>query len=630
VCYSDDHGDELAGDGGVVVNDATNRAEHLGAGAVQADESYFTLLDMVGVAILLHRGERIIYANPAMEVLTGYTVAELRDKAFFELAHPQVRKSLRMRGAARLRGETVPDAYEFLIQTKGGEARQVELTARLVELNGMPTVVGSFYDLVARKQAENEQNELRRLLAQIIDGDPVPTFVINAKHETIYWNKACAALTGVSADQVVGTNRQWTPFYPAPRPVMADLVIDGALVEGFEAVYKNSIKYSETIEGAVETEDFFPHFGEGGRWLYFTAAPLHDGNGAIVGAIETLQDVTERRLAELALRDAQAGLENLVAKRTRQLAEANVALERDITRRQQIEAELIERNDELSALNAELSEAREQLIQSEKLASIGQLAAGVAHEINNPIGYVHSNIGTLEGYLGDLFRVLDAYQAVDGALTSCDAEMVRALCKEIDLDFLRHDIPQLMQESKEGISRVKKIVQDLKDFSHVDASQEFVLADLHAGIDSTLNIVANEIKYKADVVKEYGNIPEVECLPSQINQVVMNLCVNAVHAMGPARGTITIRTGCADDKVWIEVADNGSGIPPEVLGRIFDPFFTTKPVGKGTGLGLSLSHGIVQKHGGRLEVDSELGKGTIFRITLPIRHVDECVPGVGK
>ncbi|MEW5944004.1 MAG: ATP-binding protein, partial [Pseudomonadota bacterium] len=177
----------------------------------------------------------------------------------------------------------------------------------------------------------------------------------------------------------------------------------------------------------------------------------------------------------------------------------------------------------------------------------------------------------------------------------------------------------LMSESKEGISRVKQIVQNLKDFSHVGAEDEWQWADLHKGLDSTLNIVWNELKYKAEVVKEYGNLPEVECLPSQLNQVFMNLLVNAGHAI-EERGVITIRTGVEGEQVWVEIADTGKGIAPEHLSKIFDPFFTTKPVGKGTGLGLSLSYSIVQKHQGRIEVHSEVGKGAAFRVWLPQRR----------
>ena len=281
-------------------------------------------------------------------------------------------------------------------------------------------------------------------------------------------------------------------------------------------------------------------------------------------------------------------------------------------------ADLLRANEELKEVNAKLSAAQDKLMQSEKLASIGQLAAGVAHEINNPIGYIFSNFGTLEKYLSDLFQMLAAYEEAESALSGTPAAArLGSLREQIELDYLKEDIPTLMAESREGITRVRKIVQDLKDFSRVDARQEWEWADLHRGIDSTLNIVNNEIKYKAEVIRQYAEIPEVHCLPSELNQVFMNLLVNAAHAITAERGTIQIRTGLQDEQVWVEVADNGCGIARENLTRIFDPFFTTKPVGKGTGLGLSLSYGIVKKHGGRIDVSSEVGQGTTFRVTLP-------------
>jgi signal transduction histidine kinase len=319
-------------------------------------------------------------------------------------------------------------------------------------------------------------------------------------------------------------------------------------------------------------------------------------------------------------------LEALVANRTSQLEQAKQRLEDDIRRRESAEAELMRRNAELTELNQRLSMAQQQLVQSEKLASIGQLAAGVAHEINNPIGYVFSNFETLGTYIGRMLDMFKVYQEAEASIGApAVLERLRAMREGIDLDYLIEDIPVLMSESREGISRVRKIVQDLKDFSRVDASLEWQWANLHAGLDSTLNIVSNEVKYKADVVREYGELPDIECLPSQLNQVFMNIVVNGAHAISGGRGKITIRTGREGDEVWVEIADTGRGIPKEVVPRIFDPFFTTKPIGSGTGLGLSLSYGIIQKHNGRIEVDSEPGRGTTFRITLPVRH--QAAPG---
>lgn len=272
----------------------------------------------------------------------------------------------------------------------------------------------------------------------------------------------------------------------------------------------------------------------------------------------------------------------------------------------------------LSRLNA----VQEQLVQSEKMASLGQLAAGIAHEINNPIGYVHSNLGTLQEYLNNLFGLIECYDGVmaqNGTMTAERRAEVAERKRAIDFAFLVQDLPQLLSESREGIDRVRRIVQDLRDFSRVDRMETWSLYDLHRGLDSTIGIVWNEIKYKAEVRKEYGNLPLVECLPSQINQVFVNMLVNAAQAID-RHGEIQVRTGTATGQAWVEIADNGSGITPENLKRIFDPFFTTKPVGKGTGLGLSISYGIVRKHNGEISVDSRPGQGTRFRISLPLRQ----------
>ncbi|HEY9279662.1 MAG TPA: ATP-binding protein [Eoetvoesiella sp.] len=265
-------------------------------------------------------------------------------------------------------------------------------------------------------------------------------------------------------------------------------------------------------------------------------------------------------------------------------------------------------------LQRKLERANSHLLQSEKLAGIGQLAAGVAHEINNPIGYVFSNLKTLACYMRDMLKIIDA---VDSADTVGD---LRQLKRTLEYDYIRGDVEALIDESEEGINRVKKIITALKDFSHID-EEGFHKADLHRGIDTTLSIVNNEIKYKAKVIKDYARLPKIDCNASQINQVVMNLLVNAAQAI-TSFGTITIRTGHEDPWVWVEIQDSGRGMDAPTVGRIFEPFFTTKALGTGTGLGLSLSYSIVQKHYGRIEVFSEPGEGARFRVWLPITHTE--------
>lgn len=445
------------------------------------------------------------------------------------------------------------------------------------------------------RAAEGKRN-MELFLAQIIDGDPVPTFVIDAEHRITHWNRACASISGIAASDMVGTDLQWKPFYPSVRPVMADLIVDGSLLSQFDTYYQDRFRRSKTIADAFEAEGFFANLGAGGRWLHFTAAPLRNAAGKLIGAIETLQDVTERHRAEDDLRQYQNHLKELVAQRTKELESTNTALEAE--------------RQELQQLLGKVEEAQQQLLQSEKMAAIGQLAAGVAHEINNPIGFVNSNLSTLKNYAESLLAVIDAYERNEPSA-------IEAARRTADLAFLREDLPTLLAESLEGLGRVTKIVQNLKDFSHVD---EVVhqRANLNAAMESTLNVVWNELKYKAEVIRELGDIPDIDCVPAQINQVFMNLLVNAAQAISE-RGRITVRSGVENGHVWFEVEDTGTGMADDVRRRIFEPFYTTKPVGKGTGLGLSISYDIiVKKHGGRIDVTSEPGKGTCFRIWLPV------------
>jgi signal transduction histidine kinase len=301
---------------------------------------------------------------------------------------------------------------------------------------------------------------------------------------------------------------------------------------------------------------------------------------------------------------------------TEALHQAYAQLKQRVNERTQ---ELNSRNAELEVAYAKLKDAQDQAVQSEKLASIGQLAAGVAHEINNPIGYVNSNLGTLQGYLSKLLVAIEGFAEIVRKGDPAAVAAGEAISKRADIAFLASDAPQLIRESREGIDRVCKIIRDLKDFSRRDRSEAWVRADLNEGLTSTLNIVSNQLKYKAQIIKTFGDLPLIECLPSELNQVFLNILINAGQAI-KQNGIITVTTDCSADKVWVAIGDDGDGIPEDVLPRIFDPFFTTKPVGTGTGLGLAISYGIVAKHHGNIEVTSVPDQGTLFRIELPIQQ----------
>ncbi|WP_321811479.1 histidine kinase [Burkholderia sp. BCC1985] len=330
------------------------------------------------------------------------------------------------------------------------------------------------------------------------------------------------------------------------------------------------------------------------------------------GMTDTLERLVRLRTAELETALRRYEQTTAMLQRTRE----NMASE--IDERRAAQSRLEQEKDEQRRLLRALEETHVQLLQSEKLASIGQLAAGVAHEINNPIGFISANLNTLRTWVRSLLDVIAAHEAVLPQLEPAARDALTALRGAADLDYVRDEIVTLIDESIDGAVRVRRIVQDLRDFSR-PGSGEWSVADIHAGLESTLNVVHNELKYKADIVREYGDLPLVECLPSQLNQVFMNLLVNAAHAM-PTRGVITIRTSSDGEQVSIAISDTGTGMTPDIVRRIFDPFFTTKPVGQGTGLGLSVPHGIVERHRGTIDVTSEPGRGTTFRVRLPIRR----------
>lgn len=318
-------------------------------------------------------------------------------------------------------------------------------------------------------------------------------------------------------------------------------------------------------------------------------------------------EIVEHWQTELALRDSESRLEAKVQERTAQLTAANAALQNE-HRQQKI---LIDK----------LAATQNHLLQSEMMASIGQLAAGVAHEINNPLGFISSNLGILRTYAEGLLEIISAYENATGQLLELQPEAragIAALTEKLDLEFIRSELPELLSDTQVGVGRVKRIVQDLKDFSSVDR-EEWQLADLEQGIEATLHVVAHEIKPGIRLIKEFAELPRVECVPLQINQVFLNLLLNAVQAIA-GEGTVRIATAHEDGWVRIDIADSGKGIEPEHQIRVFEPFFTTKPVGQGTGLGLSLAYSIVKRHGGRIELESEPARGSIFRVWLPVQR----------
>lgn len=283
----------------------------------------------------------------------------------------------------------------------------------------------------------------------------------------------------------------------------------------------------------------------------------------------------------------------------------------------ELEQLVVQRTAELHSALEELKSSQERTIQQEKLASIGQLAAGVAHEINNPTGFISSNLGSLGKYLDRLEEYMQGVTAVSQGLPPDQLAELQALRKRLKVDFILTDTRDLLKESLDGTERIRKIVQNLKNFSRRDDDQPGPV-DINECLDATLSMVWNELKYNATVVKEYGDLPRIKGFNQQLGQVFVNLLVNASHAIGKNQGAITIRTALEGGEIVVRISDTGCGIAPENLARIFEAFYTTKELGKGTGLGMSIAREIVEKHHGAISVESVVGEGATFTVRLPV------------
>ncbi len=424
-----------------------------------------------------------------------------------------------------------------------------------------------------------------------------------------YINDKFCQVSGYTREELLGANHRIvkSDFHPP---------------EFFQSLW-SAISSGQVWRGEVKNR------AKDGRyyWVATTIVPLLDDQGLPIRYISVRTEITHIMELEEAVRQANVILQSKVIERTQELELAKRQLEQDLADRVLTQAELQRNYDELKTLHRQLQEAQQYLMQSEKLAAVGQLAAGMAHEINNPIGFIASNLTMLSRYQDTLGQVLEHYRLVESDLAEDVRDDLASLRQKADLDFVLEDARALLEETRGGVARVSKIVQDLREFSQVDSVGQWHWADLNHCLDTTLNLLGERLTGAVEIQREYGALPRVECNLAELNQVFLSLLNNALQAM-PAGGRLTLRSGQEGEQIFVEVEDSGDGIAAAALPHIFDPFFTTRPVGQGVGLGLSLAYGVIQQHGGQITVRSLVGIGTAFRVSLPIRQGDSTLPAV--
>ena len=551
----------------------------------------------------------------------GWSLGELQTQPYLDWIHPDDVAMTREHLWALLEGERDTVTYKNRFRSRNNLYRWLRwqvtfcperqlFYANVQDLGERP---GCSLDRLQPHTQFNSPEEHFRLLVEGVKDYAI--YMLDRHGRIISWNQGAQRINGWSEGEILGESidRFFTPEQIAARTPAT--LLDRAI-----------------LHGRVEYENWRMRRDGSRFWAHVTISSLRNESGELLGFATVTRDITEQNLASEALQKARDELEKRVEERTIELTEANATLQEEVKMRKRTASALRQSKNslkrqarQLEKTLRELQTTQAQLIHTEKMSSLGQLVAGIAHEINNPVNFIHGNLSYLEAYTEELIESIDLYRQHDDGLEP----KLRERLRELDLDFMRRDIPKILASMKVGTQRITHIVRSLRNFSRHDESQ-CKKVDIHEGIESALSLLSYQLNTAGDriqVIKEYGELPRVECYASQLNQVFMNVLANAIDALSSQReddrrvgkAIVCIQTQMKEKTVAIHISDNGIGMSEEVRTRIFDPFFTLKPVGKGTGLGLSTSYDIVvNQHGGTLTCVSAPGQGTTLSLEIPI------------
>ena len=597
-------------------------------------DKFFTLtLDMFFIAGFDGYFRQI---NPICEKTLGFTTKEFLSQPWIEFIHPEDQRSM-LDHFQKLASATDPIQFENRYRCKDGSYKWLLWNATICHEEQLIYAVAR--DNTERKQAEEARRESEEYFRSFVEGvDDYAIVMLDPLGHIVSWNAGAERIKLYQSSEIIGEHVSC--FYPEE-----DIQI-GKPEQGLKIAASQDRFEDEGWRVRKDGSKF---------WAHVVTTALRTEDGQLRGFARVTRDITERKLASQALQKAHDQLEKRVEERTAELTQTNALLKQKIAEHERAEVALRQSKARLKnqaqqleaetqharSLLQELQRTQAQLIQTEKMSSLGQLIAGIAHEINNPVGFIYGNLDYATCYIKDLMRLMDLYSFHYPQPVA----QIQAEIKAIDLDFLMADMPKLLSSMKVGATRIRQVVLSLQNFLKAEQAK-MKPVDIHEGIESTLLLLQHRLKPTAEnpeikVCKEYGILPLVECYAGQLNQVFMNLLTNAIDVLEASSGSqngsrcITVTTGVEEIRreytgansgektphAVIRIADNGPGMSEEICRRLFDPFFTTKPVGKGTGLGLSISYQIVvEKHGGQLTCVSEPGRGAEFLIAIPIEQ----------